>query len=126
MNLDFKRKLKVANTGLFGLQIAIGLLGFQKIYLLGCDANFTDNVEGIIKKKDRYYSTIDKDINHFRPDYYGKGTTYNRPQNMKFHYPAWKIFYEKYVKGNKDIEVYNCSKISRLTFFAYKDYEKTL
>lgn len=126
VNLDFKRKLKVANTGLFGLQLAIGLLGFRKIYLLGCDANFKDDVKGVLKDKDKYTATEDKDINHFRLDYYGKGKTYNRPQNNKFHLPAWKLFYEKYVKNNKELEIYNCSRISRLKFFVFVDYEKAL
>lgn len=126
VNLNFKRKLKVANTGLFGLQVAIGVLGFKKVFLLGCDANLKDNVEGVEVVRDKYFSKSDKDINHFRPDYYGKGTIYNRPQNLKFHYPAWKVFYNRYVKGNKETEIFNCSGTSKLKFFKYVSFEEAL
>lgn len=126
VNLDFTGKLKVANTGLFGLQVAIGLLRYTEIYLLGCDANLKDNVDGVEVRGDKYFSDSDKDPNHFRPDYYGKGTVYNRPQNMKYHYPAWKLFYEKYLYNNLNLQVYNCSKRSRLQFFDFKPYEEAL
>ena len=126
-NLDFKNKLRVGNSGLFGLQIAIGLLGFQEIFLIGCDANYKEIVPGVKTVDGKYVSTSDNDINHFRKDYYGKGTTYNKPGNLKYHYPAWKAFYEKFVKTKLlGIKIYNCSPISKLNFFEYKDFKKVL
>ena len=123
-NIDFNRKLQVANSGLFGLQLALGILGFKEIYLLGCDANYTDDVKGIDVVDGVYVSQKNKDVNHFRLDYYGKGTTYNRPNNPRYHLPAWKYFYDKYIKNNNfGYNVFNCSKTGKLDFFPFKDFE---
>jgi len=124
-NLDFQNPLKVSNSGLFGLQIALKLLGFTEVYLLGCDANYVEKLEGIEVKGGKYFSNKDKDVNHFRSDYYGKGTVYNKPEAIKFHLPAWKFFYEKYIKeNNSEYKVYNSSEDGRLTFFPYADIKE--
>lgn len=124
-DLNFNGKLKVANSGLFGLQIAIGLLGFNEIYLLGCDANYKEIVPGIKVVKGQYKSVSDSDSNHFRTDYYGKGTTYNKPCAQEWHYSAWKAFFNINLRSKQgEIKVFNCSKISKLTFFAYKDFNE--
>jgi hypothetical protein len=126
-NLDFKNGLKVGNSGLFGLQIAIGILGFKEIYLLGCDANYTDKVNKVvIKENGHYYSTDNSDSNHFRKDYYGKGTTYNKPAAEKYHYPAWLAFYKQVVSKDKSINVYNCSSTGRLQFFKFCNFSKLI
>lgn len=122
-DLDFDDKLTVANSGLFGLQIAIGLLGFKEIYLLGCDSNYKETTPGVKIKNGLYVSEEDTDNNHFRKDYYGKGATYNKPCNNEWHYPAWKAFFQQQLQHQQnDIKVYNCSRISRLTFFEYYDF----
>jgi hypothetical protein len=124
VNLDFSQKLNVANTGLFGLQVALGVLNYKEIYLLGCDASYKENVPGVVKNdKGEYYSNRDLDVNHFRQDYFGKGTTYNVPKSKIFHLPAWKVFYDSYIKNNNELSVYNCSKTGKLQFFDFKDYQ---
>ncbi|MBP8689284.1 DUF115 domain-containing protein [Patescibacteria group bacterium] len=124
-DLDFEKELTVANSGLFGLQIAIGLLGFKEIYLLGCDANYKEHVPGVNIINGLYKSGENKDINHFREDYYGKGTTYNKPCSDLWHYKAWKAFFREQIKQRQnEIKIYNCSPISRLTFFEYKDFKE--
>lgn len=124
-SFGFNKILRVANSGLFGLQVALGLLGFKEVYLLGIDANYTDDVKGVEIVNGEYISREDTDINHFREDYYGKGTTYNKPGNMKWHYPAWKSFNAKFIKGNSEgFRVYNCSESSTLKFFEYKNFNK--
>lgn len=126
-NLDFEDKLQVGNSGLFGLQIAIGVLGFREIYLIGCDANYTEEVPGVKVVDSLYVPETDNDINHFRKDYYGKGTVYNKPGNYTYHYPAWKAFYEKYIKSKYlGVEVYNCSPISKLSFFEYRGFNEVI
>jgi len=104
VNLDFKNVLHVANTGLFALQIAIGLLHFRKIYLLGCDANYEDKQT------------------HYRKDYW-KNIEHN-PPGIKFHYPAWLLFYERYIKNNDRLEVFNCAKKGKLQFLPFCDFNR--
>lgn len=124
-DLNFDDKLTVANSGLFGLQIALGLLGFKEVYLLGCDANYTEVVKGVDIVDGVYKSSSNQDNNHFRKDYYGKGTTYNKPCAQEWHYSAWKAFYEFNIKDNQDgYRVYNCSKTGKLTFFEFKDFDE--
>ncbi len=126
-NLNFFGKLAVSNSGLFGLQVAIGLLGFKEIYLLGCDANYEEKVEGTELVNGQLVSNSDNDPNHFRKDYYGKGTTYNKPGALTWHLPAWRWFYDKYVKNNENgLKVYNCSKIGKLQFFDFMDFDEIL
>jgi hypothetical protein len=127
VNLDFSKPLEVANTGLFGLQIAIKILSFKTIFLLGCDADYQENIKDTkIIKNNIIFSNSNSDINHFRKDYFGKNTTYNRPQGDKYHYPAWSLFHQKFLYQNDDIQVYNCSRESRLEFFPYINYSKAL
>ena len=102
----------------------MGILSYKEIYLLGCDASYVEKVPGVIKnKRGEYVSKENLDVNHFRPDYFGKGTTYNTPKSEIFHFPAWRLFYQKYVKNNSKIKIYNCSRKGRLSFFDFIDYD---
>ena len=94
----------MANTGLFALQIAIGLLNFRKIYLLGCDANY------------------DGKKTHYRGDYWKK--IKHNPPGIKFHYPAWLLFYERYIKDNSRLEVFNCAANGKLQFLPFCNFNE--
>lgn len=75
------------------LQLAF-LLGFEPIYLIGCDTDYkvpvTVQQEGEETPLGKMFftSTIDDDPNHFTPDYFGKGRKWHNPQveNMIWHY----------------------------------------
>lgn len=75
------------------LQLAY-LLGFEPIYLIGCDTSYVvpktvlQEGEETDKGKMFYTSTVDDDPNHFSPDYFGKGRKWHNPQveNMIWHY----------------------------------------
>lgn len=125
-NLNFKNKLVVSNSGLFGLQVAIGLLNFREIYLLGCDANYQETVKGVKLVNGTYVSQSNSDPNHFRKDYYGTGRTYNKPGSLIWHLPAWKWFWKTYIANNDKIKVYNCSKIGKLKFFEFRDFDEVV
>lgn len=123
-NLSFDERLKASNSGLFGLQIAIGLLGFKEIYLLGCDATYDDNLKGVKVKGGIYKGVENMDVNHFRSDYYGKGRTYSKPAANTWHLPAWRAFFEKELVSRDDVHVYNCSSKGALTFFEFRDFNE--
>jgi len=125
-NLNFKGKLTVSNSGLFGLQVALKLLNFEEVYLLGCDANYQESVKGVKVVEGMYVSQSDTDPNHFRKDYYGTGKTYNKPGNLKWHLPAWKWFWKNYIRDNNKVRVYNCSKIGNLKFFDFMDFDEII
>ncbi|MCZ7627098.1 MAG: hypothetical protein M5R38_16200 [Candidatus Methylomirabilis sp.] len=75
------------------LQLAY-FLGFEPIYLIGCDTNYvvpnTVFKEGEETEHGKMFftSTADDDSNHFSPDYFGKGRKWHNPQvaNMIWHY----------------------------------------
>lgn len=126
-NLDFTKRLRTSNTGLFGLQVALGLLGFKEVYLLGCDANYNETVEGVTVKDNKYVSESNNDSNHFRTDYFGKGKSYNKPNANLYHLSAWEAFYNQVIKNNKEgFKVYNCSKSGKLQFFPYQEISTIL
>jgi len=103
VNLDLDH-LYVANSGLFGVQIACAILGFNKVYLLGCDARYSASVKE----------------NHFRSDYWDE-RKHNPPG--EYHFPAWKVFFRRCVK-DRALKVFNCSKNGALQFFEYCDFNK--
>lgn len=124
-DLNFNTRLRVGNSGLFGLQIAIEILGFREIYLIGCDANYNEEVPGTEIINGLYVSKSDEDNNHFRSDYYGEGTVYNKPGSMKWHYTAWKSFFDRFVKSKYlGVNIYNLSPISRLDFYKKTDFKE--
>jgi hypothetical protein len=75
------------------LQLAV-YMGFDPIYLIGCDTEYVvpDTVqrEGTVDGKRRIFftSTKDDDVNHFAPEYFGKGRKWHHPQveMMVWHY----------------------------------------
>lgn len=75
------------------LQLAY-FLGFDPIYLIGCDTHYVIP-ETVLKEGEKteygqmfFTSTADDDPNHFSPDYFGRGRKWHNPQvdNMIWHY----------------------------------------
>jgi hypothetical protein len=75
------------------LQLAF-LLGFEPMYLIGCDTNYVVP-QSVVKEGEEtehgkmfFTSTKDDDPNHFCPDYFGKDRKWHNPQveNMIWHY----------------------------------------
>jgi hypothetical protein len=83
------------------LQLAV-YLGFNPIYLIGCDTSYsvTNMVQYENGDSDLLIST-DADPNHFDSSYFGKGKKWHEPhvERMIFHYEqAKRVCYEKGVK----------------------------
>jgi hypothetical protein len=100
------------------------LLGYKKILLLGCDCNYVEkDISGVEKVGIEYRSFSDSDPNHFRPDYFGKGTVYSHP-NRQGHLSSWKQV-AKDIKKLKEMQVYSGSSISTLNdvIFKYQSFE---
>lgn len=69
-------------TVMFTMMQLAAYLGFDEIYLIGVDASY--NIpKDVVKKKEYGTSILDMktdDINHFHPDYFGKGYRWHDPQ----------------------------------------------
>lgn len=109
----------IANVGATAVPI-LEVLGYNRVVILGTDCNYEEQkIQGVEVQhnegdKDRrivYRSKEDSDPNHFRPDYFGKGTEYSKPQAGN-HYNGWKFISENF--GKKGIKVELCSPGSRL------------
>jgi hypothetical protein len=110
------------------------ILGYRNFIILGTDCNYVEsnikNVEVEYNPGDKsgrkivYRSSGDYDPNHFRPDYFGKGTEYSKPQQVN-HYKGWE-FISKRMKREK-INIILCSPGSRLTkLFTEGDFEEII
>ena len=71
-----------------------------------------------------FKSSGDDDPNHFRPDYFGKGTEYSKPQAVN-HYRGWEFIAKKMKRGKVNIIL--CSPGSRLSgLFAESNFEEII
>jgi lysophospholipase L1-like esterase len=101
-----------ANATLAGI-----LLGFKKIILLGCDANYQNFVKGSKLLKDGSMvidETPDKNPNYWFDTYQEKGDVYNYPDSQH-HLGHWKRVSR--IAKKKGVTIVNCSPISKITFF---------
>lgn len=109
----------IANVGATAVPV-LHVLGYDRVIILGTDCNYEEqnikNVEIEVNEGDAdrrivYRSDGDNDVNHFRPDYFGKGTEYSKPQTQN-HFKGWQYIGQKY--KSKGMEIYLCSPGSRL------------
>lgn len=103
------------------LQLAV-YLGFNPIYLIGCDTRYTipKSVKFEDGKSDLLVST-EEDPNHFSPDYFGPGKKWHDPhvERMIFHYEQ-----AKRVCDEIGVNVYNATLGGNLEVFPRVDYKE--
>ncbi len=109
------RTVTVAN-----LQLA-AYLGFNPIYLIGCDTNYVIHETVTVHEGDSRALTSqqDDDPNHFDPRYFGKG--------RKWHDPSVHLMLEHYGHAKKvcdaaGIQVFNATVGGMLEIFPRVDY----
>jgi len=128
---NFNRLSLIANVGATSIPV-LKILGYKNFIILGTDCNYVEqnikNVEIEYNPDDTsgrrivFKSSGDNDPNHFRPDYFGKGTEYSKPQQMN-HYKGWE-YIAKRMKREK-INIILCSPGSRLSsLFTEDDFEE--
>lgn len=103
------------------IQLAV-FLGFNPIYLIGCDTSYSVPNSVILENgnSDLYISTQDDDENHFIPNYFGKGSKWHNPHvdRMIFHYEQTKIFCD-----GIGVNIYNATVGGRLEIFPRVSFE---
>jgi hypothetical protein len=112
----------VGTVSIAALQLAV-YLGFNPIYLIGCDTSYrvqpTVNEDGGDWRK--LVSTQDDDPNHFDPRYFGKGSKWHDPQvnRMFFHYEQVKSACDSF-----GVHVYNATIGGKLEVFPRVNYSE--
>jgi len=116
--------IKYSSTGSGAVRVAIEL-GFQNIFLLGIDANYpTQILNESIKVTDwrlKLSKTPELNNNYFFNDYQQAGDLYHLPGN---HLNTWIELKSDIKKYN--VNLVNCSKNSKVTFFKYLSFEHCL
>lgn len=96
---------------IINLQLAF-YLGFTEVYLIGMDFSYIIPDSAIVNDKD--IESTEDDVNHFHPDYFGKGKKWHDPklENVLRSYKECKKIYEE--NGRK---IYNSTKGGKLEIF---------
>jgi len=114
-NFEITRPVSTGGTVTFvALQIAF-YMGFKQVFLIGLDHSF--NEKGIPNKIEVRSSQDDK--NHFRPDYFPKGTLWQLPdlQRSELSYMIAKDTYEKTGRSILDATIGGkCPVFKRVAF----------
>lgn len=88
---EFKFSTNLQELGMFNNVAATSIqvlasLGYRRILMLGIDASFQHHATAeVVDKAYHLRATGDDDPNHFRPDYYGKGREFTRPNAEKLN-----------------------------------------
>lgn len=122
----------IANVGATCIPV-LKILGYKTVIILGTDCNYQEadlkDVNIVVnednkKRKIVYESKEDSDPNHFRADYFGKGTEYSKPQTDN-HYKGWQFIAAKY--KSKKLNIMLSSPGSKLkSLFPEIDFEESL
>lgn len=101
---------------MMNLQLAY-YMGFTEVYLIGMDFSYNIPESAIVSGND--IESTEDDVNHFHPDYFGKGKKWHDPQleQVLANYLNCKINYE--MDGRK---IFNATVGGKLEVFERVDY----
>jgi hypothetical protein len=103
----------IATVTVVMLQIAV-FLGFNPIYLIGCDTDYVIPSTVLREGPDGLISTSDDDLNHFTPSYFGKGSKWHDPHVDRMH---WHYAQAKQACDILGVQVYNATLGGKLEAF---------
>ena len=129
-SLEAERGLVIPNTVTITMMQLAYHLGFDEIYLIGCDTSYTvpntvvqegpalSTGEGLFLT-----STADDDSNHFDPTYFGRDRAWHQPkvEDMIGHYQQCKA-----VLDELGVAVFNATVGGQLEVFPRVDYRDVL
>lgn len=119
-NLDITKPVPYTrNTIVLALMVAI-YLGFEKIYLLGCDHNFLDHPVGT--HYEHFYEESDADI----PDELKTGTYEGAMESCLRLFRNYRFLKEKIAKTNPNVKIFNATPNSFLDVFPMVDFDEVL
>ena len=111
------------NAGWQGIEVLYAL-GYDRIAFVGCDSKYRDDAESnkdITSIGREYISSEDTDINHFRPDYFGKGMRFGAPNTSQI----LSIWNQGSGLIPNDLKIISCTRNSAVNpWFEYVDFNK--
>jgi hypothetical protein len=116
---DFsKRGYCGQSVTILNLQLAY-YMGFTEVYLIGMDFSYNIPDSAVISGND--IESTEDDVNHFHPEYFGKGKKWHDPQldQVLVNYQNCKIQYE--LNGRK---IYNATNGGKLEIFPRVNYNE--
>ena len=130
ISVSFDPFVDMLTSGSNSIQCAL-LMGFRKIILLGCDANYTEVIDGAKQEtsnKNRIFmeKTPEKNTNYWFDDYQQEGDRFNLPNTAGCQLPAWDRLSDTIQQLNINAEIINCSPISKIDVFKKMPLEDAL
>lgn len=118
---DAARRVYAAFTvTVAALQLAVHL-GFNPIYLIGCDTSYAPIASAPINasSQERLVSKVEADPNHFDPSYFSQGKKFHEPHvaRMLFHYHEARL-----VCDSMGVKVFNATVGGNLEEFPRVDF----
>jgi hypothetical protein len=112
-----ERVFGLGSVTMANLQLAY-FMGFKEVYLIGMDFSYTIPESAIVDGLD--ITSTDDDVNHFHPDYFGKGKKWHDP-NLEQVLKSYKHMKEVYESGNR--KIYNATVGGKLEVFDRKYFK---
>lgn len=103
----------IATVTVVMLQLAV-YLGFNPIYLIGCDTSYVIPKSAYRDGSDGLISIADDDVNHFSKSYFGKGAKWHDPHVDRMH---WHYAQSKRACDELGVDVYNATVGGELEAF---------
>jgi hypothetical protein len=106
------------------------LMGYRKFVLLGVDQNYVEVVDGAARDNNFHKlvmtETPKENPNYWFADYQVQGDKFNRPNLQGTQIPAWNNLSLTLESLGLQVEIYNCSPITRLDCFRKATLEQAL
>lgn len=117
----FEPFMDMRTSGTNTIQCAL-LMGYRKILLLGCDANYVEYVDGAAKINNNPLKIVmdktpNKNPNYWFDDYQQKGDVFNKPNLTVSQLPAWDKLAETLEYLKMPVDIINCSLQSNIKVF---------
>jgi len=120
-----------ANAGFVGIKVLVAL-GYTRIVFVGCDCKYRDDQESnkdiTVKEDDNEYASHDNtDVNHFSPNYFGKGIHFGKPNEQDI-LKIWSRGADRFKQAG--IQVISCTEDSKANewydYIPFEDFIKTI
>jgi len=92
-------------------------LGFTEVYLIGMDFNYQIPKSAVVEGNQ--ITSTEADVNHFHPDYFGKGKKWNDPK-LDLVLQSYKLAKVEFEKDGR--KIINATKGGKLDLFDRTDY----
>lgn len=118
LSYSYSHFIDMLTTGTNVVQCGI-LEGHKKIYLLGCDCNYEEIIDGAKLEKNtlKMIKTPSKNNNYWIDDYQEEGDVFNIPNVKGCQMPAWKRLNDTIKHLGLNVKIFNCSPISKIEYF---------